>query len=204
VARIRDWNLIEERSGFASFGLAIRPGDDKLGDDVHADLMLKVHFSNTNLNMTVDVVNGGDAPLPFRFAFHTYFAVSNVSNVQVSGLDTANYSDNLLQRKVFPPAQVREITQEIDRVYYDVAGPVAVSDNGHNASLIIAALNLPDVVLWNPWIEKAKKMADLPDDGYNFYVCVEHGAIKEPVVVPAKGTWSGSQLVQVNAGSSKI
>jgi glucose-6-phosphate 1-epimerase len=203
VARVRDWNLLDERSGFVSFGLSVRPGDAQLGN-TYADLVVEFQFSNTSLNMTLHVANGGDSPLPFKFAFHTYFAVSHIHNVQVNGLDNSSYADNLFQRKVFPAAAIRNITQEVDRVYYDVEGPVTISDSGHGTSYVIASANLADVVLWNPWIERAKKFVDLPDDGYNFFVCVEHGVIGKDVVVPSKGSWSGSQIVQVNANSSKI
>ena len=204
VARVRDWDLVEERPGFASFGLSVRPGDAQLGS-IHANLLLKVHFSNTSLNVTLDVVNKSeDTPLPFKFAFHTYFAVSNVRNIQIFGLDEASFADNLQQRKIFPPAPIREITQETDRIYYAVKNPVTVTDAGHGTSYVIAGENLADVVLWNPWVERAKKIADLPDDGFNYYVCVENAAVGNDVIVPPSGTWSGSQHVQVNANTSKI
>lgn len=200
VARVRDWNFVEERQGFVSFSLSVRPGDAQV-PNANGDLLLKVHFSNTNLNISLDVVNSSDTPLSFKFAFHTYFAVSHIRNVSVEGLDTASYADNLQQRKVCGPSVVRQIDQEIDRVYMNVEGPVTVSDSGYGSQLVIAGSNLPDVVLWNAWIEKCKKIGDLPNDGYNFYVCVEHGVIGKDVVVPPKGTWNGSQIIQSNQTS---
>ena len=37
-----------------------------------------------------------------------------------------------------------------------------IAQQGHDAS-----------VLWNPWIEKAAALKDLPDNGYLDFVCVE-------------------------------
>jgi len=39
-----------------------------------------------------------------------------------------------------------------------------------------------DVVFWNAWIAKSKKLADMDDDGYQNYVCIEPGiGIQEPI-----------------------
>jgi D-hexose-6-phosphate mutarotase len=38
-------------------------------------------------------------------------------------------------------------------------------------------------VLWNPWIEKTKGMADMSPEEYKEFVCVEAGAVAEPVTL---------------------
>ena len=55
---------------------------------------------------------------------------------------------------------------------------------------------LPDVVVWNPWIEKSKTMADLaPKDAYKKFICVETGSVKWNTV-EAGDTWEGGQRVK--------
>ncbi len=39
------------------------------------------------------------------------------------------------------------------------------------------------VVIWNPWIEKSKKMADFDDEEYNYMICAEPGHVSERVVL---------------------
>jgi hypothetical protein len=31
---------------------------------------------------------------------------------------------------------------------------------------------MPDCVLWNAWVDKAKAMGDMDDEGYREYVCI--------------------------------
>ena len=39
------------------------------------------------------------------------------------------------------------------------------------------------LVVWNPWVENAKKMSDFDDDGYKTMICVEPGYVSERVVI---------------------
>ena len=45
----------------------------------------------------------------------------------------------------------------------------------------------PSTVVWNPWAEKAAALADLPDDGFRHFVCIEAAIANERQVVVAPG-----------------
>lgn len=53
-----------------------------------------------------------------------------------------------------------------------------------------------DVVLWNAWIEKAKALADMNDDGYLYYVCVEPGLVSSSATVAANSVLALSQIIE--------
>ena len=95
-----------------------------------------------------------EAPFSFNVAFHTYFRV--LFNAQINGLDRYAYANNLDRRKVTDPSEIRVIDKEVDRIYFNVANPVVLVIL-RGSSLVIAGNALPDVVLWNPWIEKQRK-----------------------------------------------
>lgn len=73
------------------------------------------------------------------------------------------------------------ITGETDRVYTPAKGPsepVAVSEDGKPLFSILRD-NLNDLVVWNPWTEKAAGMGDFaPKDGFKQMICVEAGSVQ--------------------------
>jgi glucose-6-phosphate 1-epimerase len=41
-----------------------------------------------------------------------------------------------------------------------------------------------DTVFWNPWVDKSKALADMDDEGYTHFVCIEPGTVSNLVTVP--------------------
>lgn len=92
------------------------------------------------------------------------------------------------------------ITEEVDRVYQDLnpGKPIVVSSASDGKPLFsITREALTDVVVWNPWIEKAKGMADFsPDDAYKNMICVEAGSVSAWQTLEAGDSWEGGQSIK--------
>ena len=72
---------------------------------------------------------------------------------------------------------------------------ITVSSNSEGRFKITRDL-LSDVVVWNPWVEKSKGMADFgPDDGYKSMVCVEAGSVSTWNNLEAGDAWEGGQRI---------
>ena len=54
-------------------------------------------------------------------------------------------------------------------------------------------------MVWNPWSEKAKGMADFGDEEYKTMVCVEAGSVSKPVTLGAGNKTSFSQKITVKS-----
>jgi len=65
------------------------------------------------------------------------------------------------------------IAAETDRVYAKTRTTVVVDDPALSRRLNIAKEGSDATVVWNPWIAKAKAMADFGDDEFTRMVCVE-------------------------------
>lgn len=52
-------------------------------------------------------------------------------------------------------------------------------------------------MVWNPWIEKAKGMADFgPDEAYKNMICVEAGSVSGWQTIEAGDSWEGGQTIK--------
>lgn len=137
------------------------------------------------LSLSFGVTNPGPSPFECEVALHSYFAVSDVSDVAIEGLRGCPYADKVAgEARREGDAPVR-IAGEVDRVY-DTGGPVTLSDAPAGRRLRIATANAGSTVVWNPAPAKTATLSDVAPDGYRRFVCVESGAIgARRLAVPA-------------------
>jgi glucose-6-phosphate 1-epimerase len=150
------------------------------------------------LTQCLEVTNTGSEPFEFTTALHTYFKVSDIADAYVDDLSGCSYLDSLdgRSRKLEHAARI-EFAQEVDRVYLSVPRALRVGDAEH-AVLISTSEELQDAVVWNPWVDKAKRMPDYGDDEYRQHVCVEVASCGKPVVLAGGGsTWRGEQTLSL-------
>ena len=104
---------------------------------------------------------------------HTYLSVSDVRNVELIGLEGASYDDKVSgARACVQGAAPLRFLGETDRVYHSGAR-VSVLDVARKRRLVIDKTSSATTVVWNPWIDKAKRMADFGDDEWPGMLCVE-------------------------------
>ncbi|CAD2214870.1 Aldose 1-epimerase, putative [Angomonas deanei] len=209
-ARVRPWKIESIAEGEATFSLRatlqeMSPEGLVVSDsDRNAvQLYYTITFCKNKLRLGMRIVNmTSDAPLPFHFAFHSYFGVKEISNTIINGLNSTSYINNLTADPktvvLNPPQEVRIISEEFDRIYKDQPSAIELVDATTSKRIVnIASTTLKDVVVWNPWIEKAKRFADMPDEDYHKFVCVEHGSILQNDVLLPNGEWKAEQEIEL-------
>lgn len=141
-----------------------------------------------SLDVALGIRNTGDAPFTSGGALHSYFAVADVTQVAIEGLDGRPYVDKVdrLARKV-QRGPVR-IDGETDRIYLETTDACVIDDPGLRRRIAIHKAGSRSTVVWNPWRAKAASMTDFGDDEYPGMVCVETANASDDVVsVPAGG-----------------
>lgn len=127
------------------------------------------------LRLRLEVTNTGPAPVRYEDALHTYFAVGDVRQVAVTGLEQTEYLDkaagaNGAQKRQAGPLRFEG---EVDRVYLDTTATCVIDDPLGGRRIRVAKSGSRATVAWNPHIAKAKAMADFGDDEWPSMVCIE-------------------------------
>jgi glucose-6-phosphate 1-epimerase len=191
-ARIRPWTLVDAREqpgGGVSLTLTLE-------DDAGTRASVWPHrFRATftadigrTLTMTLAVENRDAAAITFEEALHTYFAVQDIREVGIAGLEQVEYLDKVQQmaRKRQPAEPIR-FTGETDRIFLATRGACTIHDPGKRRRITIAKTGSDTTVVWNPWIDKAKAMPDFGDLEWPEMVCVETCNVNVHAVTLAPG-----------------
>jgi D-hexose-6-phosphate mutarotase len=176
-ARLTEWQLAESRvddegTAHLSFQLAVDAAARALWP---ADAAVRYDVQiGSALRLALSVTNRSAEPIRFEEALHTYLAVSDVRQVSIEGLAGARYQDRLFpDQECTQGAEPIVIRAETDRIYAPTRATCIVHDPGWNRRLVVEKSGSDATVLWNPWIAKAKAMADFGDDEWPAMLCVE-------------------------------
>lgn len=162
-------------------------------------LDLEVRLDAQALTLALRVINHDDDDLPFQAALHTYFAVADITQTTVRGLQGVSYIDALQGNAQFIEcAEAISIDREVDRIYLSTPDRLEVADSGHGRTIHIEKTGMPDVVVWNPWIAKAQRMADFGDDEYPGMLCVETGNMGRHDTLAPLAVWEGTTTFSIS------
>jgi glucose-6-phosphate 1-epimerase len=144
---------------------------------------LAMELTTTNLS--------SDRPLEFEDCLHTYFAVGDIAEVSLAGLQAAPFLDHAAGaggvRRDGEGAPLR-IAQETNRVYPDTTDAVEIHDEKLRRKIRVEKFNSRSTVVWNPWT--TQKMPDDFDPAeHRRMICVESGNVKQNrISLPPGGT----------------
>jgi glucose-6-phosphate 1-epimerase len=179
-ARATPWR-VEKRDGL-TIQLSLEGDGDPFWPE-RFRAVYEVTFGAT-LTLRLRVQNPASRPIAFEEALHSYFAVSDVAAVSVSGLGGRRFIDKTdgMRRKRQRAAALR-LTGETDRIYLDTPARLDIGDPGWNRRVSIAKDGAASAIVWNPWEEKSAAMADLGPDVWRGFICVECGNVADNAVL---------------------
>ncbi|HEY1796568.1 MAG TPA: D-hexose-6-phosphate mutarotase [Stellaceae bacterium] len=182
IVRAAPWRLhsVERQPDRLMVRLVIEGRGDPFWPDPFR-LVYEVSFGAA-LGLRLTVQNPAAHPVMFEQALHSYFAISDIGAVSVTGLGGCGFIDKTdgMRRKQ-QRSQALKFGGETDRVYLDVPNRLAIVDPGHRRITLDKA-GAASAVTWNPWAAKAAALGDLGGDLWRRFVCVETGNIADDAI----------------------
>ncbi len=129
------------------------------------------------LSMELIVTNIADKEVTFETCLHTYFQISEIDAISITGLSGANGLNKLTGCDFVEGVSPIRFIAETEIVYSNTTAFVEIIDPPWNRKTRIATSGSNSTVVWNPWIEKSQRMPDFGDGEYLQMVCVESGNI---------------------------
>lgn len=184
-----EWETRDNADGSTTVILGVESSPETLAIWPHAfRLAMEITVGKT-LQLALVTRNTGDAAFTITQAMHTYFAVGYIAQTTVTGLEGTQYLDKAADGNGATKQQdgAISINSEVDRVYLGVLAELAIVDGALNRTIRITSSGNKTAVVWNPWAKIAAGMADLQDDDYTRFVCVETTNAADDVVEVAAG-----------------
>lgn len=189
-ARLKDWSLkeiIHSKDGAVSLRFQLPESSESI-DYAAASVDYLVTVKDT-LSLELIITNkSATRELNFEDCLHTYFNIGKIDAVSISGLKGVDYLDKTENFALkHESSDAITINSEVDRVYMDTTSAIEIRDTNLRRKIIIKKEGSASTVVWNPWIAKAKEMADFGDEEYQRMVCVESGNVGKNKISLAPG-----------------
>ena len=178
LARTLDWQLLDSSVEHQSVQLTLQlDASQGLTDWPHAaTVQLQIELGE-RLTIRLDNHNLGSKPLAISQALHTYFAVSDIHQVAVQGLEGCSYHETLEGWQLREQAGALSFTGETDRIYLQVPEHLQIIDSGWQRRIHLRTQGSQSAIVWNPWIDKAQTLSGFASAAWQQMLCIENANV---------------------------
>ncbi len=171
-ARVQPWEVVFAALSGDDLHLTLTLGPTQLSRDLGFDqfrLAYEIKVGRS-LSLALTVANEAGTPLRFEEALHTYFAVGDVHEVTVTGLEPTPYTDKTDEMREKPASHAPlTFAGPTDRVYPNTVADCVIHDRLVKRLITNRKRNSATTVVFNPW----REMPDLGPDEWHEMLCVE-------------------------------
>lgn len=175
-ARLMIWEVAEVRTlekGESQVVLKLASSEETKTYWPH-DFVAEMNFViGPKLTVSLKVTNTSGDPITYSAALHSYFNFSGIENIAIEGLENTHYENQLDGKRYVQEEKLLKISEAITRHYFDTETDCIIHDPYFKRSIQIEKLGSKCSTVWNPGAETCSQMNDMPDDGYETFVCLE-------------------------------
>ncbi len=184
LVRELDWELLNIDTDGAAVHLAFAldsrnpphadwPHAARLRLDIRLDDALQLSLTSHNI---------GDTPLAISQALHSYFAVGDIREVEVEGLDGCRYIETLDDWQQRQQQGTITFSGETDRIYLGTPPRMSILDRAWKRRIQLDVEGSSSAVVWNPWIDKARRLSQFAEDAWTGMLCIETARVMDDVL----------------------
>ena len=107
---------------------------------------------------------------------------AGIDRISFEGLDGRAYIDTADGWTEKTQSGLLHFTAETDRIYLDTPARLSIVDPGWGRRIHLDARGSRSAVLWNPWIDKSRRLSQFPDEAWQNMLCIETANVLEDVV----------------------
>ncbi|MCA8968082.1 MAG: hypothetical protein KDC48_24585, partial [Planctomycetes bacterium] len=173
-ARERDWQVSALREGPA-VRFELHADDASRAFFPHEfraelDFALDGDGADAGLRISMHVHNEDAEEFVFEQALHTYFAVGDVGSAEVRGLEgVACVEHAALPEASWDRAAPLRFRAETDRVFQDTPPRIELLAPALQRRVRLDAEHAGSAIVWNPWIEKTKRLSQMALDDWQTF-----------------------------------
>jgi len=155
---------------------------------VDFSITLEIVIGKT-LQMRLMTTNTSTGTICFEAAFHTYFGVSDVTNIQLTGLAGVKCFDKNLGKEYMESRDPMTFDGVCDRIYTGSSDTCTIIDPGLGRRVINRKFGSRSTVVWHPWTEpgRSPNQSDITFEESRRFLCVETGNITDDWTAIAPG-----------------
>ena len=175
-ARISMWEVTEVdtlEKGETYVSMQLKSSEETKAYWPHEFVAEMIFVIGDSLSVTLKVTNTSDAAISYTSALHTYFNLSAIENIKIAGLANTHYENQLDGNRYVQEEELLEVSVATTRHYFDTEADCVINDPYFKRSIRIAKKGSKCSTVWNPGAEACEQMSDMPNDGYETFVCLE-------------------------------
>lgn len=159
-----------------------------------AYLVLSAEATADSLALELRITNTGNSAFSWTGGLHPYWAVDDIRECSVAGLNGAAVQDRFNPGRAKQACARLQFTDEAFEVLHDTPASLTLTSGPRTLQLSMAGFD--QWMIWNPGATEARQMADLPDDGWKRFVCIEPVRVSRPCPLQTGETFRGVLLAQ--------
>jgi glucose-6-phosphate 1-epimerase len=175
-ARLMYWDVaetLEKQNGETFIRLKLASSEATKSYWAHDFIAEMTFVVGLSLTVSLKVTNTSITTFKYGCALHTYYGLSAIENLTIEGLTGRSYFNQLTGEYGIQEEKILIINEPLTRHYLNTENMVIIHDHVFNRRIRAEKSGSKVTTVWNPGEDACAQIADLPEDGYETFVCVE-------------------------------